>query len=56
MRKYKALIAHPGRQHSYHSAIALKNSGIEFIYATTVYVVTGQLNYRKGMHHLLKGM
>lgn len=53
MRKYKALIAHPGRQHSYHSAIALKNSGIEFIYATTVYDKRGSLTNK--IKKLLKG-
>lgn len=35
--KLKILVAHPGRQHSFRVAKALKESGMLFKYATTVY-------------------
>ena len=36
-KQYKVLLAHPGRQHSYQSAIALKKAGVDLTYVTTVY-------------------
>lgn len=35
--RYKVLIAHPAQQHSFRTAVALKNSGNLFKYITTVY-------------------
>jgi glycosyltransferase involved in cell wall biosynthesis len=37
VNKYKIIIAHPGRQHSYRLASALKKNGHLFKYITTVY-------------------
>ena len=37
MNKPKIIVAHPGRQHSFRVATALKKSGLLFKYATTVY-------------------
>lgn len=37
MNKMKIIVAHPGRQHSFRVAKALKESGMLFKYATTVY-------------------
>jgi glycosyltransferase involved in cell wall biosynthesis len=36
-KKYKILLAHPGRQHSFRVAKALKENGLLFRYVTTVY-------------------
>ena len=36
-KKYKILLAHPGRQHSFRVAKALKDYGFLFKYITTVY-------------------
>ncbi len=36
-KKYKVIVAHPGRQHSFRTAIALKKSGLLLKYVTTVY-------------------
>lgn len=35
--KYKIIVAHPGKQHSFRLASALKKSGLLFKYVTTVY-------------------
>ncbi|MBQ8345319.1 MAG: glycosyltransferase family 4 protein [Clostridia bacterium] len=37
MTPYKVILAHPGKQHSYRSAMALKKGGIDLTYITTVY-------------------
>ena len=37
MNKYKVIVAHPGRQHSYRLSSALKKHGNLFKYITTVY-------------------
>ena len=37
MMKYKVIVAHPGRQHSFRVAKSLKEGGMLFRYATTVY-------------------
>lgn len=34
---YKVIVAHPGQQHSYQTAIALKEKGMLYRYITTVY-------------------
>lgn len=34
---YKVIVAHPGQQHSYRTAIALKEKGMLYAYITTVY-------------------
>ena len=34
---YKVIVAHPGKQHSFRLAAALKNNGVLFKYVTTVY-------------------
>lgn len=33
----KIIVAHPGKQHSFQTAIALKENGILFQYITTLY-------------------
>lgn len=37
MGKYKVIVVHPGKQHSYKVAEALKESGYLYKYITTVY-------------------
>lgn len=36
-KKYKIVVAHPSKQHSFYTAIALKNTGELYKYITTVY-------------------
>ena len=36
-KKYKIVVAHPSKQHSVYTAIALKNTGELYKYITTVY-------------------
>ena len=43
MRNKKILIAHPGRQHSFRTATALKKAGLLDKYVTTVYYKDGNL-------------
>lgn len=40
---YKVIVAHPGRQHSFRVATALKKSGMLYKYATTVYNKEGSI-------------
>ena len=37
MKNYKVIVAHPGKQHSFRLAKALKNEGYLFKYITTIY-------------------
>lgn len=37
MDNYKVIVAHPGKQHSYRMATAIKRKGLLFSYITTVY-------------------
>ena len=37
MEKYKVIVAHPGKQHSFRLASSLKKSGILYKYMTTIY-------------------
>ena len=37
MDKPKVIVAHPGRQHSFRVAKALKDAGLLYKYVTTVY-------------------
>lgn len=43
MDNKKIIIAHPGKQHSFHTAIALEKSGMLYKYITTVYNRRGSL-------------
>lgn len=43
MKNLKVLIAHPGRQHSFRTATALKKAGLLDKYVTTVYYKDGNL-------------
>lgn len=50
----KVIVAHPGKQHSFQTAQALKRSGDLFAYITTIYDKAGSLtNFLNG--HILKG-
>ena len=42
-KKYKVLIAHSAQQHSFRTAVALKENGYLFKYITTVYDKKGSL-------------
>ena len=37
MKNYKVIVAHPGKQHSFRMATAIKKKGLLFSYITTVY-------------------
>ena len=42
-KKYKIIVAHPGKQHSFQLATALKNEDMLYKYITTVYDKKGSL-------------
>lgn len=52
-KAYKIVVAHPGKQHSFQLAIALKRSGMLYKYITTVYDKPDSLTGR--VKKLLKG-
>ena len=52
--KLKVLIAHPGKQHSYQTAIAVERMGADLIYCTTVYDKPGSITHI--IKNFLKGI
>ena len=42
-KKYRVIVAHPGKQHSFQLATALKQNGLLYKYITTVYDRPGSL-------------
>ena len=52
--QYKVLVAHPGRQHSFRVASALKKENLLFQYLTTVYY-KDKLNWTHIVSFFLKG-
>ena len=49
----KVLLVHPGKQHSFETAKALKEAGVFYKYVTTVYDKDNSLTNK--IKHLLKG-
>lgn len=45
MKKYKVVLAHPGKQHSYQTAIAVEHMGCDLLYCTTVYDKPGSITH-----------
>lgn len=52
--KLKVIVAHPGKQHSYQTAIAVDRMGADLIYCTTVYDKPGSITHI--IKKFLKGM
>lgn len=52
-RKYRVLVAHPGKQHSFRLATALEREGLLYKYSTTVYSKKYSLTYF--LSKILKG-
>ena len=52
--KLKVLVAHPGKQHSYQTAIAVERMGADLMYCTPVYDKPGSITHL--VKRFLKGM
>ena len=52
--KLKVIVAHPGKQHSYQTAIAVDRMGADLIYCTTVYDKPGSITHI--IKNFLKGI
>ena len=46
----KIIVAHPGKQHSFRTAQALKQNGDLFMYITTIYDKPGSLTHFLNHH------